>query len=74
MIFYFVARESKFNLSPPCYVLPAQYQKFSQDFNEKKTQSFTLKSLGPDATPLHKWGAIDSSSEKMYCPSLYVYY
>lgn len=65
-MFYFAAFKSK-PLSPPCFVLPAQIKSFLQDIKEKGSQSFTFKSLGSIATPLHNWGATESStSDKMY--------
>ena len=59
-------KKSKYSYSH-CYVLPAQFNKFLQDFKQKSTQLFTLKSLGPEATPLDKWGSFHSFHSKMYC-------
>jgi len=56
------ALQDKFNyLSPPCFVLPAQTELFLRHTEEKRSHSFTLKTLGSDATPVNKWGATDSN-------------
>ena len=49
-------------MSLPCYVLPAQFNKFLHDNNKRGT--LTLKSLGSVVTPSIKWGALDR--DKMY--------
>ncbi|PFX21920.1 Cadherin-like and PC-esterase domain-containing protein 1 [Stylophora pistillata] len=52
-------------LSPPCIVLPAQINvSLVQDINTKKSQYFTLKSLGTISTSPHNWGAMKSLSDK----------
>ncbi|CAH3035947.1 unnamed protein product [Porites lobata] len=60
-------KKSKYPYSH-CYVLPAQLNKFLQDFKLKSTQLFTLKSLGPEATPLDKWGSFHSFHSKIEGP------
>ena len=74
VIFFFIValqKKSKY-LSSRCYVLPAQLNKFLQDFKQKSTHLFTVKSLGPEATTLVKWGSFHSFHSKMYCCLLFI--
>ncbi|XP_078369114.1 cadherin-like and PC-esterase domain-containing protein 1 isoform X2 [Oculina patagonica] len=53
-------------LSPDCFVLPAQFKLFLQDIKERRSQAFTLKSLGSVTTTLSNWGdTARSTSEKI---------
>lgn len=51
------ALQNQAKMSLPCYVLPAQFNKFLHDNNKRGT--LTLKSLGSVVTPSVKWGALD---------------